>query len=307
LTSEWDFLYNKVHNEYLNFLSNSGTLGFFSYLLLIGYFVYYLRSQPQFLIAFISILITNFAGFSVAVISLLFFLSPLLAIKLSPAKPPKLISYLVAVLILFLSSYSLLQFKNYFLADVTFATSDRLDSQDKYLLSYQNAIKSYQLNPREPVYLSRLSLLSSKISLAYYLQKNQNLATTFSQNAILFSNQALRISPFNINLLKERAQALSYLIGVDSTYEKILIDTLKLTTTLAPTDAKSFYLLSKFESPETNLQKAITLKSNYDFAYFDLGVLYFKEKKYDQAKINFENCLKYAPGNQNAKDYLEKM
>jgi len=34
LLSEWDFLYNKAHNEYLNFLANSGIIGFASLLLL---------------------------------------------------------------------------------------------------------------------------------------------------------------------------------------------------------------------------------------------------------------------------------
>jgi len=35
LLSEWDFLYNKAHNEYLNFLATTGFFGLFSYLLLI--------------------------------------------------------------------------------------------------------------------------------------------------------------------------------------------------------------------------------------------------------------------------------
>jgi len=32
LVSEWDFIYNKAHNEYLNILANSGTVGLLSYL-----------------------------------------------------------------------------------------------------------------------------------------------------------------------------------------------------------------------------------------------------------------------------------
>jgi tetratricopeptide (TPR) repeat protein len=39
LTSEWDFLYNKAHNEYLNLLTTSGVLGVGTYLLLIGCFL----------------------------------------------------------------------------------------------------------------------------------------------------------------------------------------------------------------------------------------------------------------------------
>jgi len=35
LTSEWDFVYNKAHNEYLNYLATTGLLGTLFYLILI--------------------------------------------------------------------------------------------------------------------------------------------------------------------------------------------------------------------------------------------------------------------------------
>ena len=35
LTSEWDFIYNKAHNEFLNILANVGLLGFLSYISII--------------------------------------------------------------------------------------------------------------------------------------------------------------------------------------------------------------------------------------------------------------------------------
>ena len=40
LTSEWDYLYNKAHNEYLNYLATTGALGLGSYLLFIGVFIF---------------------------------------------------------------------------------------------------------------------------------------------------------------------------------------------------------------------------------------------------------------------------
>lgn len=39
LTAEWDFLYNKAHNEYLNYLANTGIVGFVAYVLLILTFI----------------------------------------------------------------------------------------------------------------------------------------------------------------------------------------------------------------------------------------------------------------------------
>ena len=46
LTSEWDFLYNKAHNEYLNYLATTGIFGLGSYLLFIGSFiVWFIKTQ----------------------------------------------------------------------------------------------------------------------------------------------------------------------------------------------------------------------------------------------------------------------
>jgi putative inorganic carbon (HCO3(-)) transporter len=39
LVSEWDFLYNKAHNEFLNFLATTGIVGLVAYLLLLGAFI----------------------------------------------------------------------------------------------------------------------------------------------------------------------------------------------------------------------------------------------------------------------------
>ncbi len=40
MTSEWDFIYNKAHNEFLNVAANTGTIGLLSYLILIGFTIF---------------------------------------------------------------------------------------------------------------------------------------------------------------------------------------------------------------------------------------------------------------------------
>ncbi len=80
--SEWDFLYNKAHNEYLNFAANTGTVGLLAYVFLILASLFVMRKNTAILAGYISILITNFFGFSVVVISLLFFLMPAMALIL---------------------------------------------------------------------------------------------------------------------------------------------------------------------------------------------------------------------------------
>ena len=86
MTSEWDFLYNKAHNEYLNYLATTGLFGLGSYLLLIGTFIFWCINHhikeksgqnvlPLALFSgWISILITNFFGFSVVITQVFLFL-----------------------------------------------------------------------------------------------------------------------------------------------------------------------------------------------------------------------------------------
>ncbi|MCR4306050.1 MAG: O-antigen ligase family protein [Candidatus Daviesbacteria bacterium] len=111
LTSEWDFLYNKAHNEYLNYLSTTGLIGFGTYMLVIGTFIYWCmkkiynlqftiyneKSKNNFtlyilhctlLAAYISYLIYNFFLFSVVIIAIFFFLFPALAFVATGALKP---------------------------------------------------------------------------------------------------------------------------------------------------------------------------------------------------------------------------
>jgi len=108
LTSEWDFIYNKAHNEYLNYLATTGFTGLGLYLLMIGTFcLLFFKKITNFkflisnqipnsksqipnkflisnngllitclLLAYLSILITNFFGFSTTTINLYFYLIP---------------------------------------------------------------------------------------------------------------------------------------------------------------------------------------------------------------------------------------
>jgi O-antigen ligase len=316
LTSEWEFLYNKVHNEYLNYLANTGTLGLLTYLLFIfssGY-LFISRRRWELLAAYLSILITNFAGFSVVVVSLFFFLLPALCLNSSPPPPSAKFRWPLLILTFIFSLYALKQIFSFFLADISLAQGDVQDNQNQYVKSYRYLLRSHQLNPRQPVYLSRLSVLSAKLAAAYFLQKDTSLALKFATDSAQLSDLSLTISPLNINFLKERTQALTYLSTIDPQYLTQGIATLQKTAILAPTDAKTFYLLAKFydatgnpTETETNYLKAIDLKSNYDLAYFDLGLLYFNQKKYDLAKKYFELNLQYSPGNQNALDYLKKI
>lgn len=174
---------------------------------------------------------------------------------------------------------------SYYLADIAY-NNDNLYSAIAY-------------NPNEPIYYSKLGLALSQ-------EKNPK--------AIDYSNIAVSISPFNINILKERAQTLFYLSYLDSTYFTKCIDTLKTITKLAPTDPKIPYLIGQFleianKQKETipYYQKAIELKNNYDDAHFALGKIYYAQKQYKLARIELEKTLSIAPQNEQAQVLLSSL
>lgn len=116
LTSEWDFTYNKAHNEYLNFLATTGFFGLGCYTLFILSVILLGLKKMKILISSInqstagqtefkikilslilfaswfSILITNFFGFSTTAINLYFYLIPAVLIILKSNYPARLAS-----------------------------------------------------------------------------------------------------------------------------------------------------------------------------------------------------------------------
>lgn len=85
MVSEWDFIYNKAHNEFLNIMATSGTFGIVSYLLLIiASMIQIIKSKGYALLSgLIGLLVSNFFGFSVVPTQLLLFLFPALALSLN--------------------------------------------------------------------------------------------------------------------------------------------------------------------------------------------------------------------------------
>lgn len=128
LVSEWDFLYNKAHNEYLNYLATTGLIGFFTYLGFILLFIVWAgaqifsknlflkpyslgiekQSKPAdpsiklFLIlilgGYISYLIQNIFGFSVVIIAVLFYLFPAFVfVILDPVNKIRLTPFIIKI------------------------------------------------------------------------------------------------------------------------------------------------------------------------------------------------------------------
>lgn len=82
LTSEWNFVYSKAHNEYLNYLANTGFIGTLGYILFTVYSIKVLSKHKKLLAGYLALLVSNLFSFTVSSTALLTFLYPAIAITL---------------------------------------------------------------------------------------------------------------------------------------------------------------------------------------------------------------------------------
>jgi len=285
LLSEWDFLYNKAHNEYLNFFATTGFLGLGSYLLLIIWTsVWWLKNRSNTIstalfIGWLSILITNFFGFSVVAVALLFFLFPALASSISQSEhrdvltiPLKIPQLLTLSLLLPSSVYLLISIINTFQADLKY----NLSKSQPSIELLESAVK---LQPNQPLFLTQLAEQESKTAATIFLQL-ENLPETapqiqerYQELAINHATQAVNMNQYNINLLKSKARVEIYLSNIDPKYQQQALDTLLQASLLAPTDAKLLFnigiLYQNLQKPDlaaNSFKKAVELKPNYQEA-----------------------------------------
>lgn len=297
LVSEWDFLYNKAHNEYLNLAATSGTLGILSYLyLIVMMFLVFLKKPDLFSISlaagFSGILMANFFGFSTVSTQLQFFLFPVLAITQSAGgqqtensqkKKPNNHQKVLGIITLLTITYLLYTICKYWYADTLFAKGD--------VFSLQKAI---QLSPKEAVFHNKLAELNLSVS---------------------ESEKAIQLSPANINLLRSQAGIYLKLAASDPKYLGSAKNTLLGAIVKAPTDAKLWYNLALIytRTGETDLalktiEKTIQMKSNYKNARYLYALILTDKGNLSEAKNQLNYILeKIDPKDINSQNLLKKI
>jgi len=377
LTSEWDYLYNKAHNEYLNFLATTGSFGLLTYLLLIVVILYQFREkatlsgrgriEPDMLSSFrrklraisagrmsltlvkslitnrqlpinpknsksenskdyslftihcslfagfTSILITNFFGFSVVPVAILFFLYPALSVGLQNESKKVLkskfgnlsaiqkLGIIISGSITFFFLYSI---GKYWYADILFAKGKTQSDSSNYSLAVGNLQKATKLSPNEAIYWNELSQAEIEEAVKLTEDGDKVIAKRLALKAISDSDKAISLSSFNVNLKRDRASMFIKLSVFESPYLILARKTLEEAVSLAPTDAKLFYnlSLSYLRTGDTEkalqiLQKTIKMKPDYKNAYYALGLIYIDEKKYGLAREQFEYILEHLDPN----------
>lgn len=275
LLSEWDYLYNKAHNEYLNYLATTGVFGLLSYLAII--FVFLISATKKILndkqttynqrliaislvSAFISILIANFFGFSVVIINLFLFLIPALfydltnsigqfdQYHLNPNNKPissKTSSLTYALILITFAALLTLYFELFLIrfwkADTNYALGNNLDKAGEYSQAYPYLVSAVNSLPNEDLYKDELSLNLATLSYILFEQKESSQAAEFAKQAKMTSDYVIKKHPNNVSFYKSRTRVFYLLSQIDKNYLNDAFTAIDKAAKLAPTDAKIAY------------------------------------------------------------------
>ena len=342
-TSEWDYLYNKAHNEYLNYLTTTGIVGLGSYLLFIVLFVIHfiktINSKLEALnskqyqnskiinskllehsgfensnlfkvsildirvlsiglfTGWLSILITNFFGFSVVIINLFFFLIPafifILNDKLTSNQAliyPRFnkldnqtnnpdgslhsgsrynrdkldnhisVSQWIAITFILLTTlYFLLNLFRYWQADKAYSLGSNLLKSNYSQDAYASLTEAVALRPNEPVFQDELSVSALQLSLGLFQQNQATLAAQLAQQAMNINGQILTDHPQYLPFWKTRLRLFYALSEIEPSYSEVALDAAKQASIMAPTDAKIWYNLGVIYGQTGNEKKGIEI------------------------------------------------
>lgn len=276
LTSEWDYLYNKAHNEYLNYFATTGFVGIATYLIMIAA-VFWIAWKAVMIhkhekkhpvanialyatLAYISILVTNVFGFSITIVNLFFYGIPALLLVTmmsedtdrSPERRyAKLNRYQIALLASasLVAVYMLTFIVNYLYADIKYSAADKYGKGSDYQ-SAANLMQDALDMHYEHVYEDKLSYYLANLSYAAAYQKEKDASDKLLQLSELYNSNSLKASPKNMLYWKTKVKNdyLFYQISLNPGYLKDGIEGLTTAAAIAPTDSKIPYSLSLFYS-----------------------------------------------------------
>ena len=302
LTSEWNFVYNKAHNELLNYLATSGYFGLVSYLLMFLVFVVLgiqawkdplLKNFGLFYLAsLLAIFMMNFFGFSTTATNLLFYLLPALLLVYQREKTnlnqsvslntqrslTRELSFGQLALYFVWLLFSFVYLLNYFSADYNYARAKEYKQTQDFTNAYIYGQKALDLR-KEPVYLDQQAGVAANLAALQQIQKNNPQAQEFSRLAVEYNNLSLAMSPKNVLYYKTRAKvfyvlSMSYIDKpeLSNNYFNKALQALEKARALAPTDPiipytqAGLFMQTEPEKASDLLRKTIDLKPDYQEA-----------------------------------------
>lgn len=282
-TTEWNFFYNKAHNEFLNYLANIGLLGTICYLaFLLASLILIFKSAsgkktPQAAFAkavFSSVIgyhISIFFGFSTVVTQLTMFLLVAQALprdKINLIRIKLNLSKTLQVIFLILITASSLWLISYvsriYLADVFFNRSKNLEGEDSLKAAF-NAVETFP-GPN-PFYFSDLAQSSAVFAANLETGESQEV---FATTAKAFAVKANTLSPNNFITQRRLINTYILLNSINGQYQEELKKLKGELIALAPSDPQTFLTSAKIEialgnttSAKESLDQALKLKPDY--------------------------------------------
>lgn len=279
-TTEWNFFYNKAHNEFLNYAANLGITGLIAYLVFLTSTLYLLTkgnkddSNPLIgkaaVAGIIGYHVAIFFGFStVASQTAMFLLIPaalslIKATGFNPVRFAGLNPVLITPTKIFLLTLTALGFLILLSFPVRSYFADNLLQRAKNRSSlslYQDAVETFPA--KNPFYLSDYAQET-----AFYAKNGENLA--FAQKAGILTQAAISLAPNN--LITQRRVVTTYILIADfdhSYLEKAVKEAQKLIN-LAPSDpqsylslAKAYVAAGKVDDAKKSVERALEMKPDY--------------------------------------------
>lgn len=353
LTSEWDYLYNKAHNEYLNYLTTTGLFGLGSYLAFIGllffitakYILFAHKTQKDhkndgtitqavvsqlmvisLITAFITILISNFFGFSVVIMNMYLFLIPIFiflfggflkenhAFTYAFGQLPESkkhhedlnpYQWTLITIFVFIAGWQIITLITYHSADVAYALGSNLDKTGNYQEAYPLLVQAVETQSSEPVFKDELAINLAAISAGLYSQNDKANAEKLSKQAIDFNTDVVTNHPNNVVYWKNRVRLFYTLSATDQEnaqeYLTEALRSINKAKELAPTDAKIAYNQGILYGQTGNIERALTileetvkLKPDYRDAYVALGLFYHQSAVDENNKVTNPEQLQKA-------------
>ncbi len=317
--SEWDFLYNKAHNEFLNFLANSGLIGFSAYVFLLASLIALClkhlnnshNMHESYVLAGIiagttALSISNFFGFStvpVGVLLYVFFGLTVLLHKHPTKTHPKAsqlqaIQYAALSIVFTLTLLLLAQVHRMLAADKAFATGRKLVQSGNIAQAISSLESAVQLRPKEPTFTDQLSFVTAQAASLLHANGESTSSAALTNQAIALSDYTLALNDDHLNFYKTRARTFIQLTNIDPSYLDTAKKTLEQAITLAPTDPKLVYNLGllyfqqeDYPSAIKYLSQAIQLKPDYVDPRVTLGDVYLAQNLPEKAQAEYQYIL----------------
>lgn len=278
-TTEWNFLYNKAHNEALQYAATTGLVGLIAWLFIYFYLLYF--SWRQGIISFrpsqlsadkmvpasllsgiLGVFVAQLLGFSVVVTSLYFWLA--LAIILAPSTKVKLVKLqtnwkpIVSFAGGLLLIGALLSLGSYYFAEIV-ANQASAGLRNNPWRSEQQLELATKLNPFESTYWQQLALANAYIS---QLGTDTGTQSDYAIAADHAAQTAYEINPHHILNLKGITSVYLQLGSVDPKYTDLAIRFARMAVDLDANDANAQKTLAQLYLQTNQHENALTAYNN---------------------------------------------